>query len=413
MTRQVFTRNLSVARLLTSVTALTVAFVVAAGAWAIAAPDSVVYPRQVIPLTFSHVAHLERDAALTCESCHTQAAGSRSSLDVLTPREKACSSCHAIDRTRPEGGDDPRAASGACASCHPSYQPGVPVARIQILAPGIKFDHAQHRAAGATCIGCHGDLRAEGVALATVAQLPRMESCLGCHDSLGESKRTCDTCHLAEGGGRVKTNLGAAKLVPRGGFRGDRHDAEFFRTHGTMARADRAYCAACHREDECADCHAGTVKPMAFHAGDYVLVHAIDARRNDPNCSSCHRTQTFCVGCHSRSGVSADGRLSDFRTNAPMRAFHPPGWNLPGGGPGHHGQEARRNLMTCSSCHREDFCAGCHTAERGTPQVSPHPPGWSGSASCEALAAKAGRMCLRCHVEATRPSCDPMTIRGR
>ncbi|MBW3535296.1 MAG: hypothetical protein KY453_08795, partial [Gemmatimonadetes bacterium] len=87
-------------------------------------------------------------------------------------------------------------------------------------------------------------------------------------------------------------------------------------------------------------CHQGVTKPTDFHPGNYVLTHAVPARRNNPDCGSCHRLQTFCVGCHTLGGVtSAPGPLT-FGTDASGRArFHPPGWtDLLGGAPGpeHH-----------------------------------------------------------------------------
>ena len=78
--------------------------------------------------------------------------------------------------------------------------------------------------------------------------------------------------------------------------------------------------------------------------------------------------------------------------------FHRAGWN--------HGIDAQKNLKTCVGCHREDFCAECHSAEPARLGVSPHGPGWRGSGRCRALAAKNQRMCLRCHTDSGRVSCD-------
>ena len=112
-------------------------------------------------------------------------------------------------------------------------------------------------------------------------------------------------------------------------------------------------CASCHKKDFCVDCHSGVQKPMDFHAGDYVNMHAIDARRNSPDCASCHRLQTFCQACHSRLGVAADGKGSEFGPTTAL--YHPPGWTeagLAGRGPTHHAFEAQRNIKQCVSCHR-------------------------------------------------------------
>jgi hypothetical protein len=370
-------------------------------AWA--SPSAVVYPPQQLPLTFSHARHLARGA--TCVGCHVDAQTSRSAVDNLMPTEAACTGCHAIDRgpgagasVSPGPGLAPSPsppATGRCAACHPGYQPGAPFARVSVPPPNLKFSHAAHRATD--CRVCHGDLRAAGVGLATRDQLPRMRQCLSCHDDR-RAASTCTTCHLAGVGGRVETEFRDGVLAPLGTMFGDAHGGDFRTRHAAVGQSLERYCATCHAERFCADCHQGTVKPLDFHAGDYVLTHAIEARRGTPDCSACHRQQSFCVGCHERSGVGARG--GDFASDDPMRRFHPDGFDQ------RHGGEARRRIDTCASCHREDFCATCHSAEPTAARISPHPPGWRGSARCEALLHRAERMCLRCHIGDGEARCD-------
>lgn len=343
-------------------------------------PSPVIYPEQRLPLAFSHAAHLARDVG--CTDCHTAAATSRSAIDNLVPAEAACRSCHAIDRASQQG----------CELCHVGFVPGEPPARVYVPPPNLKFDHARHVERGMACTACHEGVPAAG--LATRDHLPRMARCLECHDG-AQAPDACDTCHLAEVG-VLRTELPHGTLAPSGAIFGDAHDLDFVEHHGAAATRNPDYCGSCHREAECADCHAGVVKPADFHPGDYELTHVVDARRNDPDCSTCHRKQTFCVGCHERSGVGTRvERGYDATLGAP---FHPAGWET------RHGREARANLDACASCHREDDCRACHTAELGTPRVSPHGAGWRGSRRCEALAEKNPRMCLRCHVEGA-PDC--------
>ena len=362
-------------------------------------PSPVVFPPQRLPLRFSHAQHLAGGA--TCVSCHARAATSRSALDRLVPGEDACRACHPIDRRAPDkvvAG----APAAACVACHPGFDPTRPltVERVAIPSPNLKFSHAAH--AATACQRCHGDLAAAGVALATRDHLPRMELCLTCHDGV-QAASACTTCHLATPGGRIRTELPDGALVPTGGVSGAAHDADFRTNHDQLARSEAGSCASCHEERFCADCHLGTVKPMDFHPGDYVTLHAIDARRGRPDCSACHRTQTFCVGCHERAGLGVRGESGFFRAGTSGR-FHPPGWAAPGGGPDSHAREAQRNLKQCTSCHRDDFCRECHAAEPGRMGVSPHGPGWVRSARCEALERKNARLCLRCHIEGR--SCD-------
>lgn len=375
----------------------------------LAAPDGpgvsrVVYPAQRLPLRFSHALHVGR-LATPCTTCHDRATTSRSAVDLLTPTEAACRTCHAIDRQRPAGnGTD---AATACVACHPGYTPGAAVARVAIPTAQLKFSHAAH--ATAACTSCHGDLAKDGVGLATREHLPRMETCMTCHDGV-TANEACTTCHLATAGGRVRTALPDGALVPSGGVSGEPHDLDFRDRHARVARAEPRTCAACHEERFCADCHLGTMKPMAFHAGDYVALHAVDARRGVPDCAACHKAQTFCVGCHERAGVGVRGESGFDRTGTRGR-FHPPGWAATGmRGPDHHATQAQRNLKACASCHREDFCLECHSAQGAGMGmglgVSPHGPAWRGSARCKALARKNGRMCLRCHIETASVTCD-------
>ena len=357
----------------------------------------VVYPAQRLPLVFSHAAHLGRGTP--CAACHPAASSSRSAVDNLLPTEAACRPCHPIDRSQPDlvvAGAPPV----ACRACHPGYTAGAPVARTYIPPPPLKFDHSAHRAA--PCESCHGDLR--NVALATAQHLPTMAACLRCHTD-GTSERHCTDCHLAGRGGLLETHFAHGTLVPVHDGLGDAHGPDFATHHAQEARQVGATCTACHDRSECVACHQGVAKPTDFHPGNYVLTHAIDARRGKPDCSACHRAQSFCVGCHEREGI---GLRSDtqYTTVDPQRAFHPPGWASEGAGPNLHAREARRNIASCASCHREDSCVRCHSAQPGALRASPHPPGWRGSARCRALDRGNRRMCLRCHIAPSELGCD-------
>jgi hypothetical protein len=358
-------------------------------------PSLVVYPPQRIPLTFSHQQHQARGVA--CLTCHPTAATSESAVDRLLPGERECARCHPIDRAQLEG----TAAGGPpsrCLACHPGFAPGQPVARIYVPPPNLKFSHARH--AKLACTGCHGAVVRTD--LATRADLPTMESCLTCHDGKSAAG-TCAQCHPTAVGGLLRTRFFDGELKPSGAF-GDAHRSGFAGNHGAAARAAGASCKACHGEDDCADCHAGVVRPLEFHAAGYERTHAFDARRGKPDCTACHRQQTYCLGCHERTGVAARGE-SAFGSADPVQRFHPPGWTE-SSSMGLHGGAARRNLDTCVSCHREEFCLTCHSAQPGAMRASPHPRGWRGSARCRDLQQKNGRMCLRCHVQASEAGCD-------
>lgn len=355
----------------------------------------VVYPPQRLPLIFSHAKHLARGA--TCAQCHPAATTSRSSVDNLIPTEAACRACHAIERHLPDKVATPPA---ACVACHPGYTPGAVVQRVYVMAAPLKFDHAAH--AKTSCETCHAGMRE--VDLATTAQLPTMATCLRCHTDGADAKR-CTTCHLAATGGLMQTAFPHGQLVPRQTGLGDDHGLTFARDHKQQARRVDATCNACHDQSECVECHQGAIKPVDFHQANYLLVHATEAKRGRPDCSACHRQQTFCVGCHERSGIGTRGD-SEFNSRDPDRRFHPVGWASPGMGANLHAAVARRNIAQCASCHREDDCLQCHSADTNSLRASPHPPGWRGSTRCRMLDRGNRRMCLRCHVTRDELGCD-------
>lgn len=378
-------------------------------------PSRVIYPDQNLPLRFSHRNHLRRDIA--CPVCHAAALTSTNTRDSLLPSESACAGCHPIDRADPfKKTDGPPA---ACASCHPGLprDPGaVPagtrledrVARLEVPPAYLKFNHALHASRQIPCSRCHGDLAQ--VDLATRSQLPTMSTCLGCHDDglARGGKRggnRCGTCHLMQSDGTVQQQYPSGRLIPSGSLRGDDHGPEWKRTHREPALNDPDYCATCHARSFCFSCHNSVTKPLDIHGGDYVGRHAIDARRNQPDCGTCHRRQTFCLGCHERMGVISHSTLpgtpavSAFSPASPRR-FHPEGWASAIAGPAHHSVEAQRNLRACASCHREETCLDCHSTLPGGRYATgrdPHPVDWVSSGRCRALRSRNLRVCLKCH----------------
>jgi hypothetical protein len=268
----------------------------------------VIYPPQRMPLTFSHAKHLTRGTA--CTTCHPDATTSRSAVDNLIPTEQQCRACHPIDRSQPDlvvAGAPP----ARCVACHPGFSPDTAVARVYLTPTPLKFSHAAH--AKSSCASCHGDL--SKVDLATRAHLPTMSSCLTCHRE-GTQERRCADCHLAKLGGLLDTDLPQGRLIPRQTGLGDAHGPGFGRDHRQEARQVDATCTACHDRSTCLACHQGVTKPEEFHPGNYVLTHAVEARRGTPDCSACHRAQSFCVACHERSGLGLRGNRGVLRRRA-------------------------------------------------------------------------------------------------
>jgi hypothetical protein len=389
-------------------------------------PSALIFPAETVPLRFDHAQHARLGA--TCEGCHVSAQSSASAVDNLIPAEAACRSCHKIDRAQPAKTVGKGQGAARCDACHvdpttrAGWMPPTPQAqppRVTLSRPNLKFNHRLHAGRGYACALCH--TTADTQAMVTRADLPMMASCLGCHDGRQATGR-CTACHLAEADGRIKVRLaspatvaagGSGPLMPSGSLKGlDAHGPTFRRDHAQVGR-DEGYCLSCHRRNECVDCHGGVVRPPDIHPADYVSLHAMDARRNVPDCSSCHRAQTFCVGCHQRSGVSADaeggrrGRQpqNPFGTGTGLKQFHPPSWARDPAGevisaprPTSHSMQAKRNLKSCVSCHREDSCLTCHSTDptRG-PVFSPHGPGFGATARCRLLSSRNQRVCLKCH----------------
>jgi hypothetical protein len=417
-----------------------------------AGPSPLIYPGETIPIKFDHAGHAR--LGVTCEGCHVSAQTSTAAVDNLIPGEGACRGCHQIDRTQPTKTVPKGQGPARCDACHggdnnsetlagsPNARATGPAGqsptgaraitgwmptsafdaeppRVVLARPNLKFNHQLHATRGIACARCHASAAAEG--MVTRADLPMMASCLGCHDGKQATTR-CGACHLTEPDGRLKVKLataatlaagGSGLLEPSGSLRGlDAHGPTFRRDHAQAGR-DESYCLSCHRRNECTDCHGGVVKPPDIHPADYVSLHAADARRNVPDCSSCHRLQTFCVGCHQRTGVSSDpsGGIPGTKVNNPfgtgtqVKQFHPPGWARDAAGaviaaprPTSHSVQAKRNIRTCVSCHREESCLECHSTDstRG-PSFSPHGPNFGATARCRFLAARNQRACLKCH----------------
>lgn len=362
-----------------------------------ARPGGPVYPAQDIRVRMDHGKHLAQ--GMRCEQCHTRIATSKLSSQNDLPTGDVCDSCH--------GDQHPRMAEGEtahCADCHTRVDGQRVTATTMFPKPNLIFSHASHAKRGTDCDACHGDFQAVG--LATRAHLPSEADCLACHDGKQASDR-CSTCHPSGRDGRLLTAIGddatAPKLLPKGSSaRGAEHDLAFVEDHSGVAKSNPQLCGSCHDDTFCTDCHAGPIRPMRLHAADYTISHAIDAKSKANDCSSCHREQTECRGCHLRAGVGSPtegGDESAFGVGSALR-FHPPDWaGAPGALQG-HARSAQRNIDACVSCHGEDTCLACHaTTSAATPglDVSPHGAGFANSARCTALEARNRRACLKCH----------------
>jgi hypothetical protein len=319
---------------------------------------------------FPHHAHLE-----------TQACGE--------PGQAECPSC----RTCHEGifKSEQRAIEPAskCAQCHKPATAEVKTAEARVTWQGrlrtIIFSHRRHLALpeiSDRCVTCHPGVVDDG---REGEVFPPKPTCLKCHDAEFE-RGECAMCHIGSD---------MRRRAPRTFLR---HDEGFLRDHGEAAAREAKVCSQCHAQSQCTNCHDSTqtipievrepdaVNRSFVHRADFVGRHSIEARQNPARCLRCHDVQS-CDGCHVDRGVSAN------RIGAATP--HPVGWVGPDrGSPTFHGRTARRDIVSCATCHDQGpatNCIRCHKV--GGYGGNPHPGGW------EPMRSKQSAMCRYCHAK--------------
>jgi hypothetical protein len=380
----------------------------------------------VTNVRFDHVVHVGRlsaagDSALTCEGCHTPSGRPRMTV-TGTPQMNTCWGCHAHQATS-------HFVDANCSTCHvPLAGSGFGTARIARLP--VPADHksddfvlqahgTEAQAGTARCATCHTaercltchvdgsrkEIQAVPAAPATM-ELPPAEAhypvpgshtdegwlsehgrqapvgqCNTCHTS-----NDCLTCHVGSVPELVRALPARAETrAPGVGVQGHApgsHDSRFFmKAHATLAAADDRGCQTCHTESFCVACHDGPSNG-GYHPQDFVSRHPAEAFGQDAECSACHNTAVFCRDCHVQSGLSSSGRLgAGYHTAEPL-------WLL------RHGQAARQNLESCSSCHKQRDCLQCHSV-LGAFKVSPHGENFDARSAWAANP----RTCLACHLK--------------
>jgi hypothetical protein len=372
-------------------------------------PSTTVFPPQQYTLRFNHRFHVNEGAGphLKCGSCHKAALSSASAGDSLIPKGDVCDSCHMSDHSNLDKvapGDDPE---GKCGFCHVGYKTGDGnlVARFLLPRPNMVFNHKKHLDRNIQCAQCHGDVGQ--LELATRDQMPRMRGCFGCHQmsdsaARGAAKSDCLVCHVATeatqiasrgGNSRVRTAFASGEMLPPRWLHDAEHGPDWIFRHREVAANDSQFCANCHREDYCTDCHDGKVRSHVVHPSDYLNMHPIEARMQTVKCQSCHEEQSFCLGCHQRLGIAMSGP-TDVRESG---RFHPAKdiWSDPPRKPGHHSFEAEKNLNQCVSCHTERDCVVCHGAQGIGGGFDPHRSSFV--AGCATQFRRNPRPCFVCH----------------
>lgn len=269
----------------------------------------------------------------------------------------SCATCHARD---------------FCLQCHVNAPE---VKQIQALATdprslalkGKLEPPASHHAAG--FVSSHGGMARKNT-----------QACATCH-----TRESCLTCHRGQlsvsqalfpaGPGRAPGAQVAQQKPPS-------HTEDFADTHGPVAAAQPLTCSSCHVRAECLECHRPTsaTDPSAYHPPAFLSRHPAAAYARESDCSTCHNQAAFCTACHVRAGLYAQGPLG--------QGFHDaqPGFLFG------HGQAARQNLESCTSCHVERDCLTCHSAQGGR-RFNPH----GADFDAKRLKEKNPEMCTACH----------------
>ena len=382
-------------------------------------PDRAIFPPQDIPIYFPHNYHVRKPnpnstqegEGLKCTFCHENVGESKLSGDRDIPGHDACDSCH----DEWIGDEDEPAAVADCARCHrdltkaaaktESSSIALVPRKMSVPAPNLIFPHDRHVQKGVKCIDCHR--RVPLATVATRADFPTMDRCVTCHEKEGVSTE-CSTCHLTKPSGRLHTKFASGELKPKRFHLSAIHSGDFLRNHAVPAQQDKEYCASCHSQSDCLQCHDGIGRDVRYHPGDWIATHYLRARKDDYRCQSCHRLQSFCLDCHVRSGVATAGPTTDptqrrtiRRTAAGIAAGPHPmsadGWLDPGSR-NFHGFHAQRNIKSCASCHQEQYCVTCHGSAFGGSSIGGNPHGPNPERLKGSTASlRTARACLKCH----------------
>lgn len=370
-----------------------------------------------------HASYLDDfgDPPQSCQSCHVPEGRNRMAVSARI-QLGTCWGCHAHEA-------EDHQVDAKCSTCHVTLaESGFPRTRIEAL--DVPADHepasflagGHGTAAGASvsrcatchtadrCVACHVDAqRPEIAALAFAPEgmdLPparahynvpadhESKSWFSAHGS-SASRAACATCHTTEDcrachitpvPGQVAALPARADVVAPGvgvmARAPESHESFFFLdAHSALAAGDAGSCATCHVESFCVECHDAPVG-AGYHPAGFVSRHAAEAFGRETECSSCHDTQAFCRTCHTQVGLASTGRLGP--------GYHEGGsvWLL------RHGQAARQNLESCTTCHKQNDCTQCHGV-LGAFKISPHTRDFDARRAWE----QNPRACFACHIK--------------
>lgn len=310
-------------------------------------------------LAFHHGHHISQD--IKCVDCHVGISEDKGIKRVL-PKKESCNECH------------DKSDQYDCKTCESN--PWRKKDRREEHRDS-NFLHSMHKETLGKCVDCHTELDKR-------PQKPgNHKTCGKCHEQ-DIKNLLCAKCHR---------QMAKAGLNEMSRFK---HENDFLKEHAAYANRSMRTCTQCHTEMFCTDCHSKkwtgqkmsirypeSVKRNFIHRGDWITFHRAEAKTGDLTCLKCHARKD-CSSCHERSNISGSSGKNFYK--------HPAGW-LSKSNSNFHGDEARRNIISCASCHQKKgpgYCVDCHKASLG---LNPHPKGFGKTK----VMRKSNRMCASCH----------------
>lgn len=268
-----------------------------------------------------------------------------------------------------------------CQYCHPD---------IDDIVPGrLVFAHAAHLARAYPCETCHERFGHT----VNGPDRPDMQSCYRCHGVQHQghgqiAAAQCGKCHPP-----------GFKLTP------DNHTKRFIEgDHSARASNEPAYCAMCHKNQFCVECHQGRSKskyapearvvPTSHRKATWRPTHGAVFLKKKGDCGACH-DDASCRTCH--------------KTTMP----HPSNWiekHTPE--PGVRASDCNichTDRRSCQDCHHEQVarselvlsnCVRCHKEMAQLPPTSIQNKGFAEHAVHFNVAKKKKQpfRCFECHV---------------
>jgi hypothetical protein len=315
-------------------------------------------------------------AKVDCIACHEGIWDDKNFTGAdLLPKETKCLECHKEEKEKQN-----------CNFCHSDVAHAANRSKPE---PQVMLSHQKHvELTKEDCKRCHTSLPEP---FADTTPAPTMNGCLSCHEHSKEyAQASCTGCH---------PSLARFPLRPIGDFS---HQGNFVRGHAAPARSSAETCAQCHDQTYCSDCHAKTVSmpvevkfpervtSQFIHRNDFLGRHSLEAAADPVSCRRCHGT-SFCESCHQNEGL-----VPAAASAATGRNPHPASWGFPGARD-FHGDAARRDIVSCASCHDQGPRSNCVTCHRvGGVGGNPHPPSWTQKHGVEEIRTNA--MCGYCHL---------------